>query len=175
MRKYLKILLLLALVPLATTSAQAKSPGGGANPQATGGGDCQLCFDYGGGGGISGPSGGGHGFSSRPCGVAGPTGDAYCMDCHAFNACHSGTQYLQGGCRSWHWYCGLNHAFLDEVKAAGEQGVVFASRDAGQGSAALSPSGEYLLVRNCERVLVAAFRISRLESLPLRPLSRLRT
>lgn len=165
MWKWLNAIAVLCSTAAQPLEAQALLGSGGATSQAQtpGEGDCQLCFDYPGGGGISGPSGGGHGFSSQNC--SSPGGDGpYCMDCNAFNACHSNTQYLQGGCRSWHWYCGLNHAFIEAVEAAGRAGgdpVVLASAGTGQGRAEASAGGDYLLIRDCQDRLVGAFRIAR--------------
>jgi hypothetical protein len=84
------------------------------------------------------------------------------MDCHAFNACHDNIQNKLGGCRSWHWYCGLNHAFIEEIERAGEvgnTGILLASARADGGSVDVSVDGEYYLIRDCERNIVGAFRI----------------
>jgi hypothetical protein len=85
------------------------------------------------------------------------------MDCAAFNACHAGISYQQGGCRNWHWYCGLNHAFVNEVEEATQRGevqILLASRGEENGKAEISANGRYVLVRNCEDRIVGAFLIA---------------
>ena len=160
----------LALVVLSTSPLEAQSApvigGGGASAMATGGGEgsCQVCYDYpGGSGGLTGPNGGGHGFDGWNCSSPGPVdGNSYCMDCEAFKDCHPNTQYQEGGCRQWHWYCGLNHAMVDAVEEAARTGtaevLLVWAREAPE-SFRVSADGEYMMIRNCTNQVVGAIKL----------------
>lgn len=162
------VLLLLALLVVVAQAGSAQSgggKGGSAQTNAAGGGEgdeegeagCKVCFDCFHTGGLTGPSCASHSFSTQSCGSPGPMGnDSYCMDCAAFNACHTGPQEL--GCRDRHWYCGLSHASIESLRKALDrqdhiQLASFIKRAPKKFS--VSPSG-YFIVRDCDGAVVSA-------------------
>lgn len=168
MRKVMQSLLILTLACVLRTSsspAQTVKSGGVSTMAEQEGPQCNLCYgDGNGGGGITGGNGGG-GMHQFTTGTA-CTWTTDCYDCHAFNACHTNSQ--SGTCTANHWTCGVNQAFVGELReAAGRKDGGVALLRVAHGRKGIEVRGAYVIVRNCRGEVGAAFKLN-----GIRPVSR---
>jgi hypothetical protein len=94
---------------------------------------------------------------------SGCTSGAMCYDCHAFNACHSGPQ-APFACGANHWLCGATGAALDAIDKAltapNSESAILRVANSDPKTVRIVSAG-YVLVKNCNGAIVAAFKLSK--------------